>query len=60
MICTVLYSVLLTLNFEKIISAAYNGAICGTANPLLFDLEFIQIHTHMTIYKNVRNAMYTS
>ncbi len=26
----------------------------------LFDLAFIQVHTHMTIYKNVRNSVYTS
>ncbi len=24
----------------------YNGVICGTANPLLVDLAFLQIHTH--------------
>jgi hypothetical protein len=29
----------------------YNGDRSGTANPLLVDLAFIQIHTHMTIYK---------
>ncbi len=29
------------------------------ANHLLLDLAFIQIHTHMTIYKNVINSMYT-
>ncbi len=26
----------------------YNGVICGTANPLLVDLAFLQIHTRMT------------
>ncbi len=26
---------------------------------LLVDLAFVQIHTHMTIYTNVKNSMYT-
>ncbi len=32
----------------------YNGGICGTSCPLLVDIVFIQIHTHMTIYTNVK------
>jgi hypothetical protein len=32
--------------------------ICGTDDPLLVNLAFIQIHTHMPIHTNVKNFMY--
>jgi hypothetical protein len=49
-------------NFVKFVAAKKvkktrlyrNGVICGTAYPLLVDIAFIQIHTHMTIYTNVK------